>query len=143
MNWEEIYRQLPGILNALTASPRYPVRNLTEAEVGKIFGERETPGLYVFWLAKTGKADYVGRTKNIQRQVGSQHRLLANTLTSLTVTLLRDPPLKLNGQRAAREYLFDNYEASFVKVPDFLVRAAAELYVHIQLGTKYNSFDER
>ncbi len=138
--WEKFARNFPKMLEKLVKQKPLPVRDLTTKKVNDALKNGSTGGVYVFSRVKRDIPFYVGRSKNLPRRVGADHRSQYKKSAHFASTLMKRNGFKTFEE--ARQHFFENFHVRFITIPDPVVRAAFELYAAVELGTVY-SFAER
>jgi hypothetical protein len=77
----------------------------------------------------------VGRSKNLPRRVGADHRSQYKNSARFVCALMKRNDFKTFEE--ARQHFFENFHVRFITVADPVVRAAFELYAAVELGTVY------
>jgi hypothetical protein len=131
--WEKFARNFPKMLEKLVKQKPLPVRDLTTKKLTDALENGSTAGVYVFSRVKRDIPFYVGRSKNLPRRVGVEHRSQYKNSAHFVYALM-----KRNGFKTVEEaqrHFFENFHVRFITVADPVVRAAFELYAAVELGT--------
>ncbi len=140
--WEKVTGPLPEFTAELMAEKnRVIYKNTTEATLNKKLPNGPTAGVYLFFDEKKQPV-YVGRSKNLQRRLGVDHRLSVRNRAALAVRLYEDKRNKSRGLDMARRRIINNYHVAWVAVADPYTRAVLEIYVALKTRAKYNTFEE-
>lgn len=134
-----------------------PSVSVTEASKVGSGPEKGLGGVYVFY--ERGKPIYVGRSSNIKHRF-SVHRTSdvngASFAFKLTELSAKKQGINLSGHKNRKQKLenakfkrlfienkrrIGNMQVRWVQVEDSITQAIFEMYVHMELKTKYNDFD--
>lgn len=138
--WEKFARNFPKMLEKLVKQRPLPVRDLTAKKVNDALKNGSIAGVYVFSRVKRDIPFYVGRSKNLPRRVGVEHRSQYKNSAHFVYGLM-----KRNGFKTVEEaqrHFFENFHVRFITVADPVARAAFELYAAVELGT-VDTFDDQ
>ncbi len=121
------------MLEKLVKQKPLPVRNLTTKKVTNALENGSTGGVYVFSRVKRDIPFYVGRSKNLPRRVGVEHRSQYKNSAHFVYALMKRNSFKTVEE--AQRHFFENFHVRFITVADPVARAAFELYAAVELGT--------
>jgi hypothetical protein len=140
--WKKVGPELRRLFGKLKAVERIvDYKDITQAELKKTLSDNPVAGVYLFFDEK-GNPLYVGRTKNLQRRLGVDHRLSVANRAALAVRLYKDRSNRFRSLNAARRYIIDNCKVAWVDVGNPYYRALFEIYASIKTRAKHNFFEE-
>jgi hypothetical protein len=148
ITFTEIYSLLPKRLEQLLTATKFPIKDLTEGKVKKIFGEDSSPIEGVFLVTSNNKSKplFVGRSRNLAQRIGVDLRATNREQATLSykLTLLKDRFPLLESIRDAREYMYNNFSVQMIRIDDENERAIFQIYAAMELETleEFNSFRE-
>ena len=149
-SYEEISSGLSKLLDELVFSPKYPIRDLTEGKIKRVFGENDVPIKGVFLISnhnENNKPLYVGRSKTLAQRIGVDLRAITKEQATISykLTTLKEKFPFLENIRDARQYMYDNYSVQMLRIVDENERAIFQIYAAMELKTinEFNSFIER
>ena len=140
MNSEQYIKKLPVLLKELN---RQPLINRSElAGVPK-------SGIYVFY--ENDKPLYVGRSNRIKERIQEHGRPSSDHYSATFAILLTKEKRNIKGKVARDilskdpEYLraksrVANMKVKIIDIEDQILQALFEIFVHLELNTKYNDF---
>jgi hypothetical protein len=146
--YAEIYNGLPNKLDQLLTAPKFPIRDLTEGKIKKIFGEdsSQIEGVFLVTNNNDNKPLFVGRSGNLAQRIGTDLRATTREQATLSykLTLLKDRFPSLESIKDAREYMYQHYSVQMIRIDDENERAVFQIYAAMELGTieEFNSFRE-
>jgi hypothetical protein len=144
----EIYNRLPNRLKQLLKTTKYPIRDLTEGEIKKIFGQSIPPieGVFLVTDDTDNKPLYVGRSRNLAQRIGVDLRAVTRQQATLSykLTLLKDKYPNVETIQDAREYMYKHFSIQMIRMDDENERAVFQIYASMELSTldEFNSFRE-
>ncbi len=138
-SYDQISQRLPKLANKLRNAKRHPILNLTEGVIrGTLKSPKNDgaiPGLYGFSKKGSNKFEYIGRTKDLARRIGSDHRSKERNKAAFTYILKRERNSR-GTMQSAREQFLGNYDVRFIPESDIGVRAVFEVYATLKWRTK-------
>lgn len=142
LTFSDISKKLPGILQELLSQKEYDYKNLTRARINSIFGTK-SPIHGIYLMHEDHTPVYVGRSRNMAQRIGTDHRANNRAQASLAFKLTTGTVgHQFSDVKAARTYMFNHFTVQMIQVEDVHLRTFSEIYVALELGTKYNSFVE-
>lgn len=141
-SFDYIYKTLSDYLGQLLNAEEYPLITLTHSNICTQILHTKVPvsGVYLIVDSKTKKRLYIGRSKDLARRVGLNHRSNKRSQATLAYRIMMKE--KLHDLDDARRYMFERCSVKMISLPDVNVRAVFEIFASLELNTVYNTFEE-
>ena len=142
MRFEDATKEIQSLYNRLVLEEKeYPLDELTEGSIKDILGS-QLPIAGNFLLYEDGKSVYVGRSRDLAQRIGTDLRALGKNQANITKKLLDEFPDRFTDMKQARRYFFQHFTIKILKVDNEYIRALLQIYISMELNTKYNTFIE-
>lgn len=142
MQFQEATQLLPNLYTHLLKQPKHCYENLTQGKKNLILNTKE-PVSGVYLMRDKDHPVYVGRSRHLAQRIGTDHRASTKMQATLAYKLSKLQEFEeITDILAARKYMYRNYTVQMIQVDNDYVRTLFEIYVSMELKTKYNSFRE-
>lgn len=141
MEFENAVKKVNLLYKELVLQKKYPVKDLTEGTVKDILST-QTSVSGIFILYEEDKPVYAGRSANLAQRIGKDLRANVPAQANITKRLLDGSNGQFKDMNEARKYFYSHYTVQILRVDNEYLRALLQIYIAMELGTKYNSFLE-